>query len=291
MEYVRLFGSDLEVSRICLGGWQISGRSFGDFSDEQVRSIVHEALDAGINFFDVAPAYGRGHGEVILGKLLPRGSGVTLATKVGLRWKEDLVSYKDLSAASIIWECEQSLRRLGREAIDLYLVHWPHSETPLDESFDALDRLRMDGKVRHVGVCNYRYEELRAIRTGSPIVCLQSRLNLLERENLGDAAACGRSKLSFLAHSSLATGLLSGKYRVSAEFSDVRKRYEMYRGEGLRLALERVREFELEAAACGRSLLAHALRFVLDAPGVSVAVVGTLSSEQVRGVANAAFPT
>jgi aryl-alcohol dehydrogenase-like predicted oxidoreductase len=290
VEYVRLDATDLEVSRLCLGGWQIGGLAFGHVPDDEVERIFLRALDLGVNFFDLAPSYGRTRAEELAGRLLPHRDDVVVATKVGLSWGEDLVVHPDLSPASIRREIEESLRRLRRETIDLYLVHWPDPATPIADSFATLEALRAEGKIRYLGVCNYEQPELHEVVRHAAICALQSRYNLLQQENRDDIDFCRERGMAFLAHSSLATGLLTGKYADGVQFEDGRSRFDLFRGEGLKRALARVAELKEEAAARGTSVLSMALAFILDTPGVHVAVVGTRSPEQLEGAVRAVYP-
>lgn len=293
MEYVRLGPTALVVSRLCLGCWQIGGRSFGFIPDEDVRAILHQALDLGVSFFDAAPAYGRGRAEDLLGRLLPRAPEVVVATKVGLRWGPDPRLRRDLSPASVRVEIERSLTRLRREAIDLYLVHWPDLATPVAETYAELARLRSEGKIRHLGVCNHSTEQLARVAeiAGEDLVeVAQSRFNLLQQEARGEIEHCRRHGLGFMAHSVLATGLLTGRYAPGHRFDDARSRDELYAGDRMEAALRRVAALTAEASARGRTLMSAALTHVLDTPGVHTAIVGTRSAEQLAGAVRAAFP-
>jgi aryl-alcohol dehydrogenase-like predicted oxidoreductase len=289
VEYRTLSGTDLRVSRLCLGGWQIGGMAFGYVPDEDVRKILFTALDLGINFFDMAPSYGRNRAEELVGSLLPASEDVVVASKVGLRWGPDLAIRHDLTPQSIREEVEMSLRRLRRETIDLYLVHWPDPETPLDVTFGTLEQLRTEGKFRHLGVCNYTQPELADLREYGNVVALQSRYNLLEREYAADIEFCRDNQMSFIAHSSLATGLLTGKYDSEVRFEDARDRFDMFKGEGLRRALAQIATLKAEAAAHGTTLLSMALQFILGTPGADVAIIGTRSAEQLQGAVMAVY--
>jgi aryl-alcohol dehydrogenase-like predicted oxidoreductase len=282
MHHSTLTGTDLVVSNLCLGGWQIGGLAFGPMDDDHVEGIFHEALDLGINFFDLAPSYGRNRAEELAGRYLP--ADAVIATKVGLVWDESLEVRRDLSAGVIRRQVEESLRRLRRDVIDLYLVHWPDADTPLAESFTVLEELRTAGLVRHLGVCNYPASDLAAAGTFAHLAVLQTRLNLLEQDNLTDLAWCRDHGVGFMAHSALATGLLTGKYAHTTEFSDARARFALYQGSDFQAAMTQIDALKARAESNGATLLQAALRFLLDTPGVDVAVVGTRSRAQLRGL-------
>jgi myo-inositol catabolism protein IolS len=127
------------------------------------------------------------------------------------------------------------------------------------------------------------------VRQYGHVVALQSRYNLLEREYAPDIEFCRENGMSFIAHSSLATGLLTGKYDREVRFSDARDRFDMFKGEGLRRALDQVARLKADAVARGTTLLSMALQFILDTPGADVAIIGTRSAEQLQAAVMAVY--
>ena len=148
MHYNKLGQTDIDVSVLALGCWPFAGgTTWGDQSDEDSIATVHAALDVGITFFDTAPGYGEGHSETVLSRGLEgTRQDAVIATKV---------SPQNLGAADLAKSCEQSLRDLDTDYIDLLQVHWPNHEVPLAETVSALERLKAEGKVRATGVCNF----------------------------------------------------------------------------------------------------------------------------------------
>jgi aryl-alcohol dehydrogenase-like predicted oxidoreductase len=280
VQYVGLPPCPFDVSRIWLGGWQIGGRSFGFISDDVVEEVFTVSRDVGITCIDVAPSYGRGRAEELAGRFA--GPDQHIVTKVGLRWGPDEETYNDLSPASVRYELDASLRRLNRDHVDLYLVHWPDPATPLEDTFEVLDALRVAGKIRAIGICNYALPDVVRIASMVDLACVQSRLNLLEQENASLAEACRQIGVGFVSHSTLAIGLLSGKYGPGASFDDARTRYPMYTPAGLEDASRRIDKLRADSERLGKSLLGFSISAVLGMPGVSAAVIGTRSGQQLQ---------
>lgn len=202
-------GRSLDVSVVGLGC-----NNFGRRIDEaQSRTVVHAALDAGITFFDTAEAYGSGQSETYLGKALgPRRADVVIATKFGLG--------SGARRKDVLRCAEASLKRLGTDYIDLYQIHKPHPETPIEETLGAFDELVQAGKVRFVGCSNYSAGQLRAaLQTAGDrdlprFVTAQNRYNLLEREiETMLIPFCARKGVGIIPYVPLAGGALTGKYR------------------------------------------------------------------------------
>src|SRR5271154_723208 len=157
MEQIEFVKSGLMTSRIGLGTWAMGGWMWGGTDEAQSIATIHAAIDRGVTLIDTAPVYGFGRSEEIVGKALAEGSlrdKVTIATKVGLAWKDGGV-YRDSRPARIRQEIEDSLRRLRTDVIDLYQVHWPDFDTPIAETARTLEELRREGKIRAIGVSNF----------------------------------------------------------------------------------------------------------------------------------------
>ena len=235
MRTQNVIGTDLRWSRIGLGCWAMGGEYWGDdVNDKDSLATIAAAVDTGINWVDTAPLYGKGHSDILLAKAL-KGRDISIATKVGVRWDTDH-AISDLSANHLRSDVEASLRRLGRDHIDLLQVHWPcDANTPLEESFGVLDALVKEGHVRYLGVCNYPADALKSIRQITPIVSLQTPYSMLRREFEATLMpACKALELSSLAYEPLCRGLLTGKYSQRPHFaeSDLRSRDERFSGPG-----------------------------------------------------------
>ena len=237
MKYLPLGDSGLSSSVIGFGAWAIGGGAvWGDASDdsESVKTIV-AALDAGINLLDTAPAYGWGHSERLIAKAIEgRRDEVLLATKCGLWWDDNRGSYftefngksiyRSLRPDTIAIEVERSLRDLGTDRIDLYQVHWPAVEpekTPIDETMAALLKLREQGKIRAIGVCNLSSAELEEYMSCGATASHQFRYSMLSREPEKEMLAlCQKRNIATLTYMSLEQGLLTGKIGMDHEFKE-----------------------------------------------------------------------
>jgi aryl-alcohol dehydrogenase-like predicted oxidoreductase len=284
----RLRDSDLEVTVVGLGCNQFGGR----LDLEGTRAVVDAALDAGVNFFDTADTYGgQGGSEEQLGELLVgRRDRVVLATKFGMDMKGragDAPGARG-SAAYVRWACENSLRRLRVETIDLYQYHAPDGETPIEETLAALDELVHEGKVRYVGCSNFSAEQLLEAERASNdngfvhFVTLQNEYSLLRREIERDVIPlCERLGVGVLPYFPLARGLLTGKYRRDAQAPD-----------GTRLAgrdslasgpeWDAIEALERFAAERGIELIDVAIGALAAQPAVASVIAGATKPDQVR---------
>ena len=279
MEYVRIAGTDLTVSRVALGTWAIGGWMWGGSDERESIATIHAALDAGVTLIDTAPVYGFGHSEEIVGKALKeygRSGEVHISTKVALAWKDGQVS-RDASPARIEAEVEDSLRRLGVETIDVYFVHWPDGKVPLEETAAALERLRLSGKVRCVGVSNFSPEQMEAFRGRAKLSFCQPPYNLFEREmEEGILPYCKRHDVALMTYGALCRGLLSGTMRAEREFAgdDLRRFDPKFAMPRFGQYLDAVRALAAWAGEKhGKGLLPFAVRWVLD-QGAEVALWG-----------------
>lgn len=280
---------DLEVTALGFGAWGIGGAPFwtteGDA--ESIRAIKR-AYAGGINFFDTAPVYGFGRSERLLAKALKgKRDRVVLATKAGLRWeKESLGSIRrDSSADSIQWEIEQSLKRLETDYIDLYQVHWPDPETPLEETMTALMRLKEEGKVRHIGLSNFSRQQIEEALKYGEAVSLQSKYNLLERDlEREEIPFCLEHNVAIIPYSPLASGILTGKYGKDAKFTDWRGKGhgKNFSGEIYAGHIRKVEKLKEIASECGKKAHHLALAWLLNRPGVVSVPVGVKNAAQVE---------
>jgi aryl-alcohol dehydrogenase-like predicted oxidoreductase len=286
MERIEIGGSGLKVSRIGLGTWAIGGWMWGGTDEAQAIATVRSAVERGVTLIDTAPAYGFGRAEEIIGKALRQGGlrdQVTIATKVGLNWKDGVV-FRDSRPARIRQEIEQSLRRLQTDVIDLYQVHWPDLETPLEETARTLDDLGREGKIRAIGVSNFSVAQMRAFQAVAPIAAVQPPYNLFERAIERDALPFAeREGFAVLSYGALCRGLLTGKITAATQFTgdDLRKRDPKFRGRRFKQYLAAVDALgELARVRHGKSVLALAVRWVLD-QGPTIALWGARTPQQM----------
>jgi len=291
-----------EISRLGLGTWAIGGPDwrFGwgpQDDDASVRALRH-AVRLGLNWVDTAAAYGFGHSEEVVGRALaelPEADRPYVFTKCGrVRSDEDGVPRTDITPASIRRECEASLRRLGVERIDLYQIHWASSErAAVEEAWATMAALAGEGKARWVGVCNFEVEHLEACERIRHVDTLQPPLSLIQRYALDELLPwCREHRTGVIAYSPLQSGLLTGsitRERVaSLPENDWRRRSEQYQEPKLSRNLELVELLRPVAARAGCTLAELAIAWSLAQPGVTGAIVGARSPEQVDGWIGAA---
>jgi aryl-alcohol dehydrogenase-like predicted oxidoreductase len=267
--------------------------NFGRSVDEAgTARVVRAALDAGVTLFDTADIYGGTQSEVLLGRALgERRREAVVATKFGMRVDD---ARRGAHPDYVRRACEDSLRRLGTDVIDLYQLHEPDPSVPIADTLGALDRLVTEGKVREVGCSNFSVAQLReaaAVRTRAHFVSVQNEYSLLQRapEHDGVLAECARAGLAFLPYFPLADGLLTGKYRRGRPLPEGARLSAGTGRAAERLAdanLARVERLAAVAEARGHSLLELAVAWLLARPAVASVIAGATRPEQV--VANAA---
>ena len=291
MEYVEIEGISQAASRVGLGTWAIGGWMWGGSDEERSIRTICAALDRGITLIDTAPVYGQGRSEEIVGKAVRRWGHrdrVVLATKVGLEWGADGAPVRNATRARIRAELADSLRRLGTDHVDVYQVHWPDPLVPIAETADTLYRLYREGLIGAIGVSNHSPEQMEVFRQFAPLHVSQPPYNLFERQAEARVLPyCQRHAIVTLTYGVLCRGLLSGRMRADTVFAgdDLRQtdpkfqrpRYAQY----LR-AVDALDRFARERYA--KNVLALAVRWVLDQPGVQVALWGARSPEQLDPV-------
>jgi aryl-alcohol dehydrogenase-like predicted oxidoreductase len=289
MEQIEMGGSGVKTSRIGLGTWAIGGWMWGGTDEAQSIATIRSAVDRGVTLIDTAPVYGFGRSEEIVGKALAEGAlrdKVQIATKVGLAWKDGRIS-RNSSAGRIRQEIEDSLRRLRTDVIDLYQVHWPDLETPLDETARALEDLRRAGKIRAIGVSNFSPAQMDVFRAVAKLDAVQPPYNLFEREIEADVLPYAKGAgLTVLSYGALCRGLLSGRMTAKTAFEgdDLRKVDPKFQGERFRRYLAAVDELKrLARERFGKSVLALAVRWVLD-QGPTIALWGARNPDQMAPI-------
>ncbi len=285
METTTLNG--VRVSRIGLGTWAIGGSEWGAVDEPEAIATCTGILDLGINLIDTAPIYGSGRAEEIVGKAIAahgRREDFYIATKAGLHRGGDRVVV-DGRAESIRAEIDQSLRRLRTEYVDLYQLHWPDPLTPVEESAEAFLRLYEAGKIRALGVSNCSPEQMDAFRSIAPLHSSQPPINLFEQQAAHEVLPyCHKRGIGVLAWSALCRSLLTGKIRADQTFpaGDIRTIDPKFQPPRLQQYVQAVDLLDAYAQQhYGKRVLHLALRWLLDQPGVSVALWGAKRLEQL----------
>lgn len=289
MEYRALGRTGVQVSALCLGCM-----NFGDDADEALSiRIVHQAMDAGINFLDTADVYSRGKSEMITGKALSmdgRRDKVFLATKVFNKMDDKDPNAWGSHRFHIMKACEDSLRRLGTDHIDLYQMHRPKSSIPIDETLRALDDLVRQGKVRYLGTSTFAAWQLVESLWASDklhlnrFVCEQPPYNLLDRRIERELLPfCRTYGFGVIPWAPIAGGLLSGKYRLNQprpEGSRYQKGAIFQRDNEKALGI--VEQLLPLSEEKGCSLANLALSWCLAQPGISSPIIGPRTIEQLE---------
>ena len=281
----------VKVSRIGLGTWAIGGLEWGNVPDEAAIATILSAVDRGINFIDTAPIYGRGHAEEIIGKAMRahgRRDAFFVATKAGLEWNERGV-FANSTAPRLRGELEDSLRRLGTDFVDLYQLHWPDTLVPVAEVAGLFAQFQREGKVRAIGVSNFSVAQMQEFRSFAPLASNQPPYNLFEREIDGSVLPwCEANGVAVLTYSSLCRSLLGGRVHRGMKFDekDIRSvdpKFQEPRFSQYLTAVERLGEFA--RTRYDKSVVELAARWVLDRPGVSVALWGAKRPDQLDAIA------
>jgi aryl-alcohol dehydrogenase-like predicted oxidoreductase len=293
MEYVTLAGTTLRASRIGLGTWAVGGLSWGGSDEAEAIRTIRTAVDRGISLVDTAPVYGFGRSEEILGNALAEGcerGRVILATKGGLRWSDRGALFRDSSPASLRTDLTASLRRLRTDFVDVYQVHWPDPKTPIEETAHALQSFEREGKIRAIGVSNFTPRQMDEFRRIASIHSVQPPYNIFERAAEADVLPyCRANQLSVLAYGAICRGLLSGRMNPERRFSadDIRHADPKFHAPHYRRYLKAVERLDaLARARYGKRVIHLALRWLLDQPGVSVALWGARRPEQLAPLAD-----
>lgn len=295
MQTRRLGNSELEITPVGFGAWAIGGGgwefAWGEQDDRDSVEAIHRALETGVNWIDTAAVYGLGHSEEVVRRALEGWSGHRpyVFTKCGLRWDEGGHPYEVLEAASIRRECEDSLRRLGVDAIDLYQIHWPTDRVEdIDEGWAEMARLREEGKVRWIGVSNFDVAQLRRAQAIAPVTSLQPPYSLIRREVEEEILPfCQQEGIGTIVYSPMASGLLTGamtRQRVAGlPEDDWRRRHPDFQEPQLSQNLALVERLREVGARHGRSPGEVAVAWTLRHPAVTGAIVGARTARQVEG--------
>lgn len=295
MIYRKLGTSDMEISVIALGTIGIGN----DGADEKESiEAIHAAADMGINFIDTAPCYGgaSGRAEIVIGKAMkdiPRDR-FYIATKCGEGVSEDGTWWKSCKPESIRMQLETSLKRTGLDYFDLYQIHWPDPNTPFEETFGELQKLKKEGKIREIGISNFSVEQMEEAKQYANLVSLQAPYSLLDRriEN-SQLPYCADHHIGVISYASIGGGALTGKFRELPKFedpSDIRGSgfYPWFKAENWENTKKKVALVEEVAAARGVSMVEVAINWCLAQKGMTAAIVGGRNAAQVIANAKAA---
>lgn len=300
METRKLGNSDLQITPIGFGAWAIGGSgwdfAWGYQEDSDSLAAIHRALELGVNWIDTAAVYGVGHSEEIVAQALKdwRGPRPYVFTKCVLRWDDKGHVTQNHSPGSIRGECEESLRRLQVDVIDLYQMHWPPSDNGpgLEEAWQTMVSLQKEGKVRWVGVSNFNVLQIERAEMLAPVISMQPPYSLIRRGVEKEILPyCRQKGIGVISYAPMASGLLTGamtRERAAAlPADDFRSKSPEFREPRLSRNIELVDRLRKVGARHGRNPGEVAIAWVLSNPAVTGAIVGARNGKQAEGVMSA----
>jgi aryl-alcohol dehydrogenase-like predicted oxidoreductase len=294
----QLGDTGLEITRLGFGAWAIGGGGWefgwGPQEDDESIAAIHRALELGVNWIDTAAAYGFGHSEEVVGRALEGlDERPYVFTKASLVPGPGGRVVHNLKRDSILREANQSLERLGVNAIDLYQIHWPIPDEDIEEGWSALAELKEQGLVHHIGVSNFDVEQLRRIKEIAPVETLQPQYSLVARDVEDEILPFAeRERIGVIVYSPMGSGLLTGamtrKRIESPPDDDWRKQSERFQEPQLSRHLALVERLETIAARLDSTPGAVAIAWTLRNPAVDGAIVGFRRPDQVDPILGAA---
>jgi len=308
MVYNELGQSGVKLSAITFGAWAIGGFMWGGSDEKKGIDAIKRGYDLGVTTIDTAPIYGLGLSEELVGKAIKGNrENYQILTKFVMRWKKTGTQkefssqkgydelwgnvYLDARKESVMKEAEDSLRRLGTDYIDYYQMHWPVDDVPLDETMEALVRLKEQGKIRAAGVCNFSAEQLREAEKTVRIEADQVPYSMVRRDIEQDVTPyVVENNKGIIAYSPMQRGLLTGKFSPDSKLGegDNRKDSRFFQPENIRRVNEFLSKIKPIADEHNATLAQLALSWTLHQPGVIVSLAGSRDPKQIEDNANAA---
>ena len=290
MQKRQLGNTALKLTTVGLGTWAMGGPwqfGWGPQNDDEAIAAILTALDKGINWIDTAPVYGLGHSEELVAKALRQTKHKPyIATKCGLLWNEKREKVPCLKSKSIRKECQQSLKRLAVDVIDLYQMHWPDPQEDIEQAWGEMAKLADEGKVRYIGVSNFNVGQIERIRNIYPVASLQPAYSMLHREVEDKLLEyCAQLNIGVIAYSPMQRGLLTGKFTherlASLAPDDHRRSNPDFQEPRFSTTLELVEHLKKIAKRNRKTCAQLAISWVLRRSEVTTAIVGARRPEQV----------
>ncbi|MEM7783324.1 MAG: aldo/keto reductase [Planctomycetota bacterium] len=288
----KLGKSDIFVTPVGMGCWPIAGMTSLEVNDRDSLATLHAAIDSGINFFDNAHCYGvSGESEKLLGQAIAgKRDEVVIATKGGIHWDANGVRHYDGTPPRLILECEESLRRMQIDVIDLYYLHAPDPTVPVESSAEAFLKLAQSGKIRTVGVSNFSLDQLQDFHQVCPVTAIQPPFNMLQREIESDVIPwCVEHQISVVNYWPLMKGLLAGKIRRGHVFDPADKRltYAIFQGEAFERAQCLLDYLDQIALETGRTVAQVVVNWTYSQFGITSTLCGAKRDWQIQDSAGA----
>lgn len=301
MKTRKLGNSDLNITKIGFGAWAIGGSgwefAWGSQDDGESVAAIRRALELGVNWIDTAAVYGTGHSEEVVAEALAgwKGARPYIFTKCSLVWDEQRQVRNEYSAASIRRECEDSLKRLRIEQIDLYQMHWPPADNGpgLEEAWQTMAALQKEGKAKWIGVSNFNVEQLKRAQKIAPVTSLQPPYSMIRLAIEAKILPfCEEQGIGVISYAPMASGLLTGamtRERAAAlPADDFRSRNPEFRDPRLSKNIELVERLRQVGQRHGRLPGEVAIAWALRLPAVTGVIVGARNGKQVEGIVGAA---
>jgi aryl-alcohol dehydrogenase-like predicted oxidoreductase len=300
LQTVKFGKTGMEITPIGFGAWAIGGggwaAAWGPQDDDEAVGAIRRAVELGVNWVDTAAVYGLGHSEELVAQALksvPESERPYVFTKCSLVWDGGGDISNVLEKNSVKRECEESLRRLQTDVIDLYQIHWPRPDEYIEEGWEAMAELKDEGKVRHIGVSNFDVSQMERIGEIAPVETLQPPYNMLNRGVEEEILAyCGENDIGVIVYSPMRSGLLTGKMTpervANLPSDDWRRNAQDFQEPRLSRNLELVELLEEIGADHGLSPGEVAIAWTLRHPAVTAAIVGGRRPDQVDGIIGAA---
>jgi aryl-alcohol dehydrogenase-like predicted oxidoreductase len=289
MKKRRLGKTDLLVSEISLGAAGVGGHNlYLNIDETESVATIIRAIELGVNFVDTSDFFGCGQSERLIGQIAKAvGPGLLIATKGGLRWDlQGRFVSRDNSPAYLREALEASLRRLGRETVDLYFIHSSDGKTPAAEAFGALTRFQEEGKIRWGGLTNFELEQIEDAQMAGPVAAVQAQYNFFDRrpDRNGLLDYCEKHGIGFVPYGCLGYGILTGKYRRDLRLPDQdwRNLLPLFRRRNYVLAVSLAQRMAETAKRRGAPLAHFALRWALRRPATATVLSGAKRPEQIE---------
>ena len=307
MELRKLGQTDVLVTPMAFGAWAIGGWMWGGAEEKEAIQAIKAATNAGITTIDTAPVYGMGRSEELVGKAMQgiARDSYQLLTKFGMNWQTEEGEYffdsvdndgnpfkmfKWASKQKIMQECEDSLRRLKTDYIDLYQIHWPDNSTAISETFEAVQRLIEQGKVRAAGVCNYNVQQVDEALKTIQLASNQVPYSMVNRDiEMNVVPQAIEKNMGVIAYSPLQRGLLTGKIKPGHKFSegDTREGNRFYTDENISRTNDLLQKIAPIAEKQNATLAQLVLNWTIHRPGIACVLAGARDAEQVNDNAKA----
>ncbi len=285
MRYKHVGNAGIDISALAVGTWAIGGQQWGDVNEKDSIDAIRAMIDGGVNLVDTAPIYGNGHSEEVVGKALENGyrEKVFLATKFSISNDENGAVINNGSYENAIWECEQSLKRLNTDHIDIYIMHWPDPATPVEVTMKALADLKKSGKIRFIGVSNFDRNLIEEAQKVVRIDFLQPPYSMVEESQKELLAWCETQGIGTMTYGSLGAGILTGAIRELPDWDEKDFRhtfYDYFKNPKFSKIMELLKVMDKIAQVRNKPLAQIAINWSTQKSYVSTAICGVRDPQQ-----------